>query len=90
MTKLEGKSICRCCGKPLSPGEMIMDAASGRFDKISIHTRCIPKHWGKHAKGINASKCVELAAKFAKKKTVNKRRVSPFSRSMSEGRHYDR
>lgn len=30
---------CRCCGGPV-----------GVFDGHPIHTRCIPKHWGKHSR----------------------------------------
>ena len=40
--------ICRCCGR---------DVAT--FDNAPICTRCIPKHWGKHARGVNASRCKE-------------------------------
>ena len=43
---------CRCCGKNLGL-ERFMDDAP-------IHTRCIPKHWGKHSKEINASRCKEF------------------------------
>ena len=43
---------CRCCGKNLGL-ERFMDDAP-------IHTRCIPKHWGKHAHGINATRCKEF------------------------------
>ena len=39
---------CRCCA------HMIWDY------EAPICTRCIPKHWGKHAKGINASRCHEF------------------------------
>lgn len=46
---------CRCCGKEAFrfPGEERMPEV--------IHTRCIPKHWGKHSKGINASRCKEFS-----------------------------
>jgi hypothetical protein len=40
---------CRCCGKPVIAS-----------DNHPIHTRCIPKHWDKHAKGISASRCHEF------------------------------
>lgn len=40
---------CRCCGKPVLP-----------FDDHPIHTRCIPKHWGDHAKGRKARRCLEF------------------------------
>jgi hypothetical protein len=46
------KKICRCCGKNLGL-ERFMDDAP-------IHTRCIPKHWGKHAHSVNASRCQEF------------------------------
>lgn len=44
----EPSVTCRCCGKPLY------------FWLNPIHTQCIPKHWGKHAHGINASRCKEF------------------------------
>lgn len=44
--------VCRCCGRNLGL-ERFMDNAP-------IHTRCIPKHWGKHAHGVNASRCKEF------------------------------
>jgi len=40
---------CRCCG-----------GAVYAFDGYPIHTKCIPKHWDRHAKGINASRCKEF------------------------------
>ena len=40
--------ICRCCGKTVYAS-----------DKHPIHTKCIVKHWSKHAKGINNSRCKE-------------------------------
>lgn len=43
---------CRCCGGPVY-----------NSDQYPIHTRCIPKHWDKHAKGINASRCKEFGKK---------------------------
>ena len=45
----KGHALCRCCGKPVY-----------NSDGHPIHTRCIPKHWGKHAHGINCSRCVEF------------------------------
>lgn len=45
--------VCRCCGK----------AGSNRIESLidaPIHTMCIPKHWGKHAKGVNATRCKEF------------------------------
>ena len=41
---------CRCCGGPVRV-----------FDGHPIHTRCIPKHWTKHAHHINASRCREFS-----------------------------
>ena len=41
--------ICRCCGKPVPP-----------LDSHPIHTSCIPRHWGSHAHGRNASRCYEF------------------------------
>ena len=40
---------CRCCGKPVPP-----------LDRHPIHTLCIPKHWGKHSKGVNNARCREF------------------------------
>lgn len=45
--------LCRCCGENLR-------TFFERVDRSPIHTRCIPKHWGKHGKGINASRCKEF------------------------------
>ena len=47
--------VCRCCGKNLGLERFI--------DTAPIHTRCIPKHWGKHSHGINASRCAEFGNK---------------------------
>lgn len=47
--------LCRCCGKPVY-----------NTDGYPIHTKCIPTHWGKHAHGINASKCKEFGHKAKK------------------------
>jgi len=44
--------VCRCCNKNLGLERFLDDAP--------IHTRCIPKHWGKHSKGLNVSKCKEF------------------------------
>ena len=49
---------CRCCDK----------SVYNWYDDYPIHTKCIPKHWGKHAHGINCSRCKEFAYK-AKKTT---------------------
>ena len=43
---------CRCCGRTVPP-----------MDSYPIHTRCIPKHWNKHAHGVNASRCREFGSK---------------------------
>jgi hypothetical protein len=40
---------CRCCGKSVFT-----------FDGTPLHTACIPRHWGKHARGVNASRCKEF------------------------------
>jgi hypothetical protein len=40
---------CRCCGYGVKT-----------FDGHPIHTRCIPKHWGKHSHGVNSSRCKEF------------------------------
>lgn len=47
--------MCRCCGNVVLS-----------FDGHPIHTRCIPKHWGKHSHGINASRCKEFGRKAKK------------------------
>jgi len=53
--------ICRCCGKPLSTLDQILDATSTSYrGGPTICTPCIPKHWGKHAYGKNASRCHEF------------------------------
>jgi len=46
---------CRCCGKPVY-----------NTDGYPIHTKCIPTHWGKHAHGINTSRCKEFGHKAKK------------------------
>lgn len=40
---------CRCCGKPVPS-----------WLGSPIHTKCIPKHWGKHVHGKDASLCREF------------------------------
>ena len=52
VTEWAHRITCRCCGKNLGL-ERFMDDAP-------IHTRCIPKHWGKHAHGIHATRCQEF------------------------------
>ena len=46
-------SECRCCGKALNPGR---EANDGYY----IHTLCMVRHWDKHSKGINKSRCREF------------------------------
>jgi len=40
---------CRCCNKPVL-----------NSDGYPIHTKCIVRHWSKHAHGVNASRCHEF------------------------------
>ena len=40
---------CDCCGKTLITS-----------DNCALHTKCIPRHWSKHSKGINNSRCKEF------------------------------
>ena len=49
--------LCRCCGGTLGILDGITDAVR---EGVGIHTRCIPKHWGKHDKGINSKRCREF------------------------------
>ena len=49
---------CRCCGKYV-PGWY----AYGDNSEFNIHTKCIPKHWDKHARGVNRSRCKEFKKK---------------------------
>jgi hypothetical protein len=51
---------CRCCGKYV-PGWY----AYGDNSEFNIHTMCIAKHWGKHARGVNHSRCKEFKKKKA-------------------------
>ena len=44
---------CRCCGKALNRG-------GETHDGYYIHTLCVGKHWDKHSKGINKSRCREF------------------------------
>ena len=48
---------CRCCGKALSILDGITETVR---EGVGIHTRCIPKHWGKHSKRINNARCKEF------------------------------
>jgi hypothetical protein len=45
--------MCRCCGKPILGLDRLLD-------RHPIHTRCIPKHWGRHSRGVNATRCKEF------------------------------
>tara|TARA_Y100000310_G_scaffold252156_1_gene258840 strand:- start:2365 stop:2574 length:210 start_codon:yes stop_codon:yes gene_type:complete len=38
--------ICQCCGGP-----------KDFYDPSEIGPECLSKHWSKHAKGINYSRC---------------------------------
>jgi len=49
--------LCRCCAGRLGIFDGITDAVR---ENVGIHTRCIPKHWDKHSKGINTGKCQEF------------------------------
>lgn len=49
----QGAKICRCCGKPILG---LLEA----MDPYEIHTKCIPRHWGKHAHGTGAGRCREF------------------------------
>ena len=44
-----GLDICRCCGK------------ATHHKDAPICTRCIPNHWGKHARGKSNSRCREFS-----------------------------
>jgi hypothetical protein len=37
--------------------------AYGDNSEFNIHTMCIAKHWGKHAKHVNHSRCKEFKKK---------------------------
>ena len=53
--------ICRCCGQLLT-GYAVLDYYAN--DRQGIHTfPCITRHWGKHSKGINASRCREFGSR---------------------------
>ena len=51
---------CRCCGGTLGIMDGITDAVR---DGVGIHTRCIPKHGGKHMHGRNAARCREYGGR---------------------------
>ena len=53
----EGYDACRCCGGDVPVW------LRGSHDINNIHTKCIPKHWGFHAHGRNASRCKEFGKK---------------------------
>ena len=47
-------NLCRCCGHPVYAS-----------DQAPIHTRCIVRHWTKHAKGKHARRCREFSKMIA-------------------------
>jgi hypothetical protein len=48
---------CRCCGRDLT-GYAALQAIQ---DGAGIHTRCITRHWGRHAHGKGISRCREFS-----------------------------
>ena len=44
------QNICRSCGRVVWAS-----------DNAPIHTKCIPNHWTKHAKGKNVRRCREFS-----------------------------
>jgi len=48
---------CRCCGRDLT-GYAALQAIQ---DGAGIHTRCITRHWGRHAHGANVGRCREFS-----------------------------
>ena len=54
-------SACRCCGNQ-APREY---GPQGQ-PEATICTGCIPKHWGKHARGKNVRRCREFGTKEVK------------------------
>jgi len=61
VTEWANRTTCRCCGKNLGLERFEVVFNPRTFmDDAPIHTRCIPKHWGKHAHGINATRCKEF------------------------------
>lgn len=46
---MKPKVYCRCCGK-----------VTWYTDGYPIHTGCIVRHWTKHNRYINASRCQEF------------------------------
>lgn len=55
-------SECRCCGKGIRFGRDRNDRyESGNYDRgFYIHLLCMVRHWDKHSKGINKSRCREF------------------------------
>ena len=53
--KMPAPNVCRCCGKPVYSS-----------DGAPIHTRCIVRHWQRHAKGKNVRRCREFGNKEVK------------------------
>lgn len=48
---MDNRQPCVCCGKPVI------------WTDYQIHTACIKKHWDRHARGKNASRCKTFAWK---------------------------
>ena len=57
------KDRCRCCGKYAHPFFSYSYKENGRKKYVNIHTRCIVKHWNRHDRGVNASRCREFGGK---------------------------
>lgn len=58
ITFYKGSEKCRCCGDYVPAWY-----AYGDNSEFNIHTMCIAKHWGKHAKHVNHSRCKEFKKK---------------------------
>jgi hypothetical protein len=54
----KGSEKCRCCGDYVPAWY-----AYGDNSEFNIHSMCIAKHWGKHAKHVNHSRCKEFKKK---------------------------
>jgi len=55
------KDICRCCGKYAQPWLSYVNVIQGVTKEVNIHTKCIEKHWGRHERGVNDSRCKEFS-----------------------------